>query len=281
MAFISFNYNLQGKRSSSNFNSQLALLDNSNSGREPFTGSQQTRFRQQNNPQNSTFYTLRADINNNRSLLGRYETERNLGRADISARYFGNNGSNELSGNFSTGFIGNYNSQSVGNSKNHNSGVRVYIKGEEFQQATFDIYVDNIVKATVQSGKSVFVPLPPYESYKINIQATGNELVTVTNKEYKETLYPGNVVDLEWEATSIVVVIGQIKNGNGEVLADALISNAQGLALTDENGYFQAELNRIDNHLHVRKADFECSAELPPHSDDKKQVAFLGTLICH
>lgn len=59
-----------------------------------------------------------------------------------------------------------------------------------------------------------------------------------------------------------------------QIVYDALISNAQGLALTDENGYFQAELNRIDNHLHVRKADFECSAELPRHSDDKKQVAF-------
>lgn len=281
MAFMSISYNLQGERSNSNFNPQLSLIDNVNTAREPFTGSWQTRFRQKNNLQNSTFYTFRADMNNNRSLLGRYETERNWGRADISARYFGNTSSNELSGNFTTGFIGNYNSQSVGNSKNQNSGVRVKVKGEESQQATFDIYVDNIVKATVQSGKSVFVPLPPYESYKINIQATGNELVTVTNKEYRETLYPGNVVDLEWEAISIVVVIAQIRNENGEVLADALISNAQGLALTDNNGYFQAELDRKDNHLLVKKAGFECSAELPSHSDNKKQVVFLGTLICH
>jgi len=70
-----------------------------------------------------------------------------------------------------------------------------------------------------------------------------------------------------------------ITDSQGNPLQNALLTNAEGLALTDSNGFFQAEIDANEEELLVRKNSTECTVSFPENLNDE-QVFYLGTLQC-
>jgi len=123
------------------------------------------------------------------------------------------------------------------------------------------------------------MPKGPW-NWVVLISSKGNDLVVLSDERYRHTLYPGNVIALNWRATQIHVVAGQIILPDGEVLGNALITNAQGLAITDENGYFQAEVDSGERRLAISKGEISCEVQIPADEERKKNVQFVGSMVC-
>jgi len=280
LGMLTFTYNLSHGNANTTFSPRLALVNHEYSGMNDQSGSWQTRWGHQQSPLNRTFYTMRADMDSRNSVLARMEKDRGWGGADLSARYILDGGQTEITGRFNTSFITNFKSGQVSNGRNYNSGTMVHVAGDKDIDAEFDIYVNGVVKATVKPDQSAFIPLAAYSTYDFQIQGRGNDLVVLSEERYRHTLYPGNVIALNWRATQIHVVAGQIILPDGEVLGNALVTNAQGLAITDENGYFQAEVDSGEQRLIISKGEMSCEVQIPADEERKKNVQFVGSLVC-
>ncbi len=280
LGLLAFNYNLGRGNRDSIFNPRVALVNNPDSGIGDFGGSWQTRWAHRQSAQHNTYYSLRADADTRQSVMARMEAERSWGSTDLSARHVMDAGLTEFTGGLNTSFLTNFKSNKVGNGKNYSSGVIVEVKGDKSLDAQFNVMVDGVVKATLGGGKKTFIPLAAYKTYKIHVESIGNDLVVLSGETYTHTLYPGNVVDLAWTAKSITVLVGQIRDAEGNTIANALIANAEGFATTDENGYFQAEIDSESAVLNLRKGQETCTVKLPALTNQDKQVYFLGALSC-
>ena len=94
------------------------------------------------------------------------------------------------------------------------------------------------------------------------------------------TLYPGNVVKMNWQADRVNILFGRIVDQHGEAIPNGLLKGVSGLSTTDEYGLFQAEV--MEN---VSRIDFEtqtgsCHIELPKYTA-LQGVASIGVLTCH
>ena len=96
-------------------------------------------------------------------------------------------------------------------------------------------------------------------------------------------LYPGNVMRLNWEIADLLVVVGRVQDRDGNPIANAVIESAQGLASTDDFGYFQAEVKLAASAdgvlLEFRDSDGLCRV-LVPEFEKRAGVGFLDTLVC-
>ena len=108
----------------------------------------------------------------------------------------------------------------------------------------------------------------------------GQDLIETDRIKHVKTVYPGNVIGLQWSARRFRVVFGQLVDNIGNPITDAVISNVQGVAATDEYGYFQAEVDQFMEELVVRKADQRSVARFDAPSANAQQVVGLGALIC-
>ena len=93
------------------------------------------------------------------------------------------------------------------------------------------------------------------------------------------TLYPGNVISVTAELEQVVVGLGRVLDVEGKAVPNALINGVRGLALTDERGYFQAEIDQGLQGFTVVKSSRKCTVELSEFSS-VQNLAMLGDLEC-
>ena len=125
----------------------------------------------------------------------------------------------------------------------------------------------------------MLVPVSPYAVCNVEIQSVGDTLVTTDNRTYRETVYPGNIINLNWSTRVINIALAQLIDVNGDTIDDAVILNAVGTAMTDENGYVQAEIDHNTNTLEVIKGSSRCEASFV-NPKTESLVIQLGTLEC-
>ena len=93
------------------------------------------------------------------------------------------------------------------------------------------------------------------------------------------TLYPGNVEKLTYEVQPIIVLITRIVLSDNSPASRMRIDNAVGYAVTDEDGWLQAEIGG-DELLQVSKQGKAiCSIDLPP-LEIEQGIAFIDSLTC-
>ena len=75
------------------------------------------------------------------------------------------------------------------------------------------------------------------------------------------------------------IALARLLDVNGNIINVALILNVNGIAVSDENGYLQAEIDHGTSHFEVSKGNFHCEANFSnPESSDL--IVQLGTLQC-
>ncbi|MBT8143712.1 MAG: TcfC E-set like domain-containing protein, partial [Gammaproteobacteria bacterium] len=157
------------------------------------------------------------------------------------------------------------------------AGLLVEIPGNS--ETDFDVIVDDQVVATAASGRVNVVGLRPYSSYEVRIEPRGAQLVEFDNSTKKVTLYPGNVASLQFEASTVTVVVGRLIGPTGEVVANARILGLGGFAGTDSRGWFQVEVPGSGT-IDVRRADgSRCQVGLDV-AGAADGIAMLGELVC-
>ena len=134
-------------------------------------------------------------------------------------------------------------------------------------------------RGSARIGETTVVGLAPFFTYDVSLVPRGNSIVDFNNNVRRATLYPGNVVTLNWEVTRVLVAFGQIVDVNGDPIANGLVEGVIGLATTDDFGFFQAELNSSTQSLNVRTRTMSCTADLPDYGLDDL-VVMLDTVVC-
>jgi hypothetical protein len=215
---------------------------------------------------------------NNDSLEANIDVASRLGHANIVSTYLSRQNLHAYSANLSTSLLVNNNSFALGGKSPARSAVIVDISGD-VRDSFFEVLVNKSSRENASIGTKTIVGLTPYQTYNIALKPRGDSLVNYDEQYKSVTLYPGNVVTLNWKAKQIVVIFGQLKNSDSLPVTNALIKGASGLAMTDEFGMFQAEIDSDTTSLVVQTRNFTCNVNLPGY-EIKQGMAFLGELTC-
>ena len=181
-------------------------------------------------------------------------------------------------GNLSTSFILAKDQVALGGKEQNQSAVVIDLRGDA-GDSFFDIMVDGGRVGVARAGTKTVLSLRPFESYSIRLNVRGNDFVYFNDEEHKVTLYPGNVVTLNWRADKINIVFGRIQDPVGKPIANALLKGVAGLATTDEFGVFQAEVIEGTKEFQVQTRTSLCTVKLPDYVANNG-VASIGNLIC-
>ena len=197
--------------------------------------------------------------------------------ADASDSDFGS--SQGFSAALSTSFVGDTEGVVIGGSETNQSAVIIDIESPDNKDSYFDVLIDGGNRAYAISDASTIVSLRPFETYAVKLQDNGHTLLSFDQRENRTTLYPGNVKRLHYKVVKVDVVFGRLIDAQGQAIKNAVIDGVEGLAISDDLGMFQAEMNNSTKTLKVRTATSQCTVSVPDYTV-KRQIANLGVLRC-
>lgn len=147
------------------------------------------------------------------------------------------------------------------------------------KDTAFDVLIDEVPRGRLGPGSRLPIFLEPYRSYRLRLRAVGSTSVNFDSGTRTITLYPGNVEHLTWTAESLFTVFGQAVSPAGRPLANAMVSSRRGLGQTDENGFFQIDVE--SNDVLAFKLDGEAKCEVPLAGVSvRSDYARLGRVVC-
>lgn len=208
----------------------------------------------------------------NLSSFGQFDTQLEHVNDDERGnflRYRGAQNANLLSSNKQLAF---------GGERNANSGVILDIHGQP-QNEPFEIFVDGQPRGIAKIGSRTVLPLSAFQNYRISIRSRSDELLHFDEGSKQVTLYPGNVETITYEVHPIIVLITRIMLADDTPAARLHIENAIGYAVTDEDGWLQAEISGNAPLELSKNGNTICSITLP-ELDIKQGVAFVDSLTC-
>jgi hypothetical protein len=203
------------------------------------------------------------------------------GRARAQAEHIDrDNGTttNFYNGNLSTSFIVSKDQLAIGGKEQNQAVVVIDLQGDA-GDSFFDIIVNGGRMGTARAGTRTVLSLRPFESYSVRLKVRGNDFVYFDDKEHKVTLYPGNVVTLNWQADKVNIIFGRIQDSAGKPVANGLLQGVAGLATTDEFGVFQAEIVESVTTFQVKTRGALCTVRLP-QVVASNGIASVGNLRC-
>lgn len=203
------------------------------------------------------------------------------GRARTQVEYIDRDDMEEhwqYNGNLGTSFIVTKEGMVAGGKEQNQAAVIIDLQGNA-GKSYFDVLVNGSKRGTAKAGGKTVISLRPFEIYRIRLRAKGQDFVYFNDREYQVTLYPGNVVTLNWESSKVNVVFGRVKDAQGQAIARALITGVEGLSITDEYGFFQAEIKENTSNITVETRTQQCKMVLPAYTT-RQGVGSLGTLSC-
>ena len=204
----------------------------------------------------------------------------NNGRIRAQTENTNSNGisNRRYNGNLFTSFMVNENNTKLGGRDQSQSAILVDVEGD-LSDATFDVLIDGAPRAVAYPNSVVVVNVRPFQTYSVALRQQGNSFVEYDQQVRRVTLYPGNVVTLNWKAAELDIVFGRLVDHQGNPITNALITGVSGLATTDDVGLFQAELRRDVSYLQVETMDSKCEIAVPPYLVNHG-IGNLGNLQC-
>lgn len=202
----------------------------------------------------------------------------NLGHLYLDSVYLTDEKTFSYAANISTAVLMNKSSFTFGGKTPTKSAIVVNIEGD-IDDAYFDVVINQNARDKAHIGAQTVIGLTPYTTYNVYLRARGSALINFNDQVQTTTLYPGNVVTMDWQAKQVVVVFGQILDHNGNPVANGLIKGVSGLATTDEFGLFQAELSTTVRKLTVQTRKFSCDVTIPDY-EVQQNIVLLGELTC-
>ena len=199
-------------------------------------------------------------------------------RADALQQFHGGRDTSQYSGTIETGMTLTGGRVELAARDFNDSAIRVSVVGGEAGQ-TFEVVVDDIVRATVSAGKTVSIYLPPYKNYEVRLRPKDGLISGLDHGSRRVSLYPGSVAALDWKLRPQVILFGRAVDPNGAPVANADISARDGIGRTDAEGYFQIETGG-DEYLHFRDPDGRSCAASIENVQAKDGYRAAGDIVC-
>ena len=178
-----------------------------------------------------------------------------------------------------TNIISNGKQVVFGGDRNTSSGVIVELLGQSLDEP-FEIFVDGHPRGYTKNGGRTALMLDAFNTYSISIRSKSNNLLHFDDAPKKITLYPGNVETLSFEVQPIVVLITRLLLSDQSPASRVRIDNAIGYAVTDEQGWLQAEITGTQPLVISKNGKQICIIDLP-ELEITQDIAFVDSLQCN
>jgi hypothetical protein len=221
-----------------------------------FEGSSSANWRMGKEEQNKL--SMRAYKQDQNMIEASLQTSAFNSSNDVTARYELGSKALSYNGSFSSTFATTSDARAFGSSQNGESAFLVYVDGLQADSTEYEVLVNGSPRGKTRAGKTLLVPVAPFETYNIELVARGDTLVSLKENNYVKTVYPGNVIALEWHAKLVKVGYGRVLDANGQPLANAVLTGIGAISITDQLGYFQMEIGQDDESFELRKDSDSC-----------------------
>jgi outer membrane usher protein FimD/PapC len=280
LLLLTLNYRLQKDRWVHAASARYRDQGNQNDAKDGrTTGHVSSDWRNARDSANQYQVGLRVDSQNEGTFESRIAAKGNLGQADLTTEYRNAVDDISYSGSIKTSFAATRGSFGFGGDRQALSGFLVRARGGSDGDSAVSVIVDGSKRASINLNSTRFVPASEYDVHEISFLTEGDSLLNVDAKIYRKTLYPGNVIEFDVEAKQILVVIGRILSADGEPISNGLLLDVEGLATSDEEGYFQAEMAADIEIIKIKKGGNECEITIGAVSRTG-QVVLLGDRVC-
>ena len=165
-----------------------------------------------------------------------------------------------------------------GGSLGSNTGIIVEVITPN-KNSPFDVYVNKRLIKKINSNQSVFIMLPPYETYHVKVVDASNYSYHLDASEKTVTLYPGNAQSLKWTASREIVLIGQLIDQQGKPMANTKLDGNEGFNYTDNEGFFEVTINTDVKKIEVEKDQGVCHVNVPKVNLNKNYL-YLTKVEC-
>ncbi|WP_257267005.1 TcfC E-set like domain-containing protein [Endozoicomonas sp. ONNA2] len=198
------------------------------------------------------------------------------GRASFSASHTRSSDSNTTSwgGSMNTSFLTDGDVFALGGEERAESALVVNLEGRAGD--VFDVKVNGQRRGYAIAGSPSIIALTPYEQYRVSLSPAGETLYSFDEREKTVTLYPGNVVTLDYEAIPLQLLFGRLLF-NGQPLEGARINGGLFPGSTDDIGMFQLETRSDVGNLQI-ELDNGWLCQLPVQPLDAGYVLQMGTI---
>ena len=199
------------------------------------------------------------------------------GRADI-LHQFGNEATTQYAVTVDGGLVLARQGATFAGREMNDAAVAVSVSGGEEKQS-FDVLVDEVVRATVTTGGRALVFLQPYENYDVRLRPRDAQIASFDTAPRSVTLYRGNVAELDWDVTPLIILFGRAIGTDRQPIALADVTGGFGVSRTDKDGYFQIEAGHKDALRLGSEAEPLCRIAL---TDLRQRNGFVsaGDLLC-
>ncbi len=207
---------------------------------------------------------------------GSVQYANHYGRASFSASHTRSSDSSITSwgGSMSTSFLTDGEVFALGGEERAESALVVNLDGRPGD--VFDVKVNGQRRGYAIAGSPSIIALSPYEQYRVSLSPAGETLYSFDEREKTVTLYPGNVVTLDYEAIPLQLLFGRLLL-NGLPLEGARINGGLYPGSTDDIGMFQLETRSDVGNLQV-ELNNGWLCQLPVKPLDAGYVLQMGTI---
>jgi Mat/Ecp fimbriae outer membrane usher protein len=240
-------------------------------------GSSSTNWRMGNAEQHRL--NLRAQRQGQSIIEANYQNTASSAANDITARYDFSAKQLSYNGSLRSTIATTRTSSAFGNSQNGQSAFLINIDAAEDDSSEYEVLVNGSPKGKTQPGRTLLVPVAPYETYNVKLVSKGESLINLKENNFVKTVYPGNVIALEWSAQTVKVGYGRILDAAGQPFSNAVVSTSGGISMSDQYGYFQLEVTEDTSSFDVRRGDDTCQVNFT-QDNAQKMVVPLGDLVC-
>jgi len=158
------------------------------------------------------------------------------------------------------------------------SAIIVALQGNA-SNAAFDVLVNEVARGRIKAGQRLSLFVPGYRTYKVRLVPSAASPVNYDSGAREVTLYPGNVQSLEWLANSYYTIFAQAVSTTGAPIANSIVQTTEGIAETDGNGYFQADVSEGEPVTIALGDGAACRVQLP-RMIVKNDFASIGKVVC-
>ncbi len=205
----------------------------------------------------------------------RLEVGNTWGRGDVAVNHVqGDNNTTSYTASFRSSFMTNGKHIALGGEQSAESALMVNVNGSDGD--VFDVTINGQRRGYAVVGRPSLVPLSPYEQYAVSISPAGEAMYDFDERERSVTLYPGNVVSLDYDAVALQLLFGRLLM-DGQPLTSAKITGGLYPADSDDAGLFQLELRADKKVIDVQLQHGQvCS--LPVPDTQEGNVLRMGTI---
>ena len=204
----------------------------------------------------------------------RLELGNTWGQGNIALNHVvGENTVTNYAANFRSSFMTNGKQSAIGGENQANSALMINVEGKK--NDTFDVVINGQRQGYAIAGRPSLIPLTPYQQYTVSLTPTGSQLYELDEKERTITLYPGNVVSMDYNATPLQLLFGRLLY-NDTPLTGATINGGQQLVTSDDYGLFQMEISSDKTTIDVMLSNnTTCTLSLP---EEENGIIRMGTV---